>query len=306
MKSKYQIFIIKLFALFSLLIVIDFGTGKLLEYFFLKLKAGQNANVTYAINNAEEDLIIFGSSKANHNYDPSVFKDSLQISTFNAGIDGQTILYHFGVLKCVLARKAPKVIILDLHPDEFELDRGYDELSILLPYYYTHKEIQPVINLRGKFEKYKVLSGFYRFNSLPLKIISNSIKIQSEGVQGYIPLNKTWNKSMEEKTKITSQKGPDMVKIDIFKSFLKEAKNAGSTVIVCISPLFEKRKEISKSITIARKICQAQNVQLLDFSQDNYFFSHPENFSDPSHLSAQGAEIYSKFIAHITKEIINK
>ncbi|MGH2649255.1 MAG: hypothetical protein ACRDE8_16865, partial [Ginsengibacter sp.] len=79
-KSKnkvYQKFIIKLFVLFITIIFLDFAIGSLLSSFYFKQKSGFLYRTTYAIEKTNEDVIIFGSSTATHDYYPGVFKERL-------------------------------------------------------------------------------------------------------------------------------------------------------------------------------------------------------------------------------------
>jgi hypothetical protein len=70
-----------------------------------------------------------------------------------------------------------------------------DELSILLPYYRNHPEIQSIVNKRSKWEWVKTYSSLYCYNSLALQIIFNNISNRRDAneTNGYVPLTKKEN-----------------------------------------------------------------------------------------------------------------
>ena len=100
----------------------------------------------------------------------------MKLSFYNAGRDGNFMFYHLAVLKGVLNRYSPKIVILDFVAEEFAQNQySYDRLSSLLPYYKSHPEMRSIINLKSKYEKIKLLSQIYPYNSLMLTIaVGNS------------------------------------------------------------------------------------------------------------------------------------
>jgi hypothetical protein len=299
MKTGLLKFLKKMLLFVAILFLVDRAAGAILGHFFHKISSTEAARISYAVNEAREDVIIFGSSRANHHYVPTVFEDSMHLACFNAGIDGEFIVYHDCVLKCILKRTAPKVIILDVNPDEFSTKRNeevYSELGLLLPYYNSHEEIDSLVNLKSKAEKYKVYSDMYRYNSLLSTIaINNIMKKKDTSIHGYCPLYRKINGPQTE-LDISGDTELDSLKLTVFKSFIKEAQAAGSKLYIFISPSYLKRNAIPNTITSASRICQDNHVPFFDFSRDTLFVTHPEYFSDASHLNDEGARLYSKMV----------
>jgi hypothetical protein len=270
------------------------------------MKSTEQSRITYAVEKADEDLIILGSSRANHHYIPTVLKDSLNISVYNAGCDGQFILYDFCILNRVLARKKTKIVILDMLPWEFQSGKGYDQLSVLLPYYYLDTSIREIVNLRSKFEKFKAISSLYRYNSQISTIISNNIFPKNNLFQsGYLPLSHKWTMPIEIGDASGRQAMDlDTVKLRVFRSFLDLAKDNGVKVFVFVSPLFIKNRDVPVSVELGRRICADYKIPFLDFSAKAFFMNHPELFNDPYHLNNSGAEIYSSLVAKEIKSSI--
>ncbi len=295
------IFFKKTITLLVLLIIMDIVFGKLLEYFFFKMKTGQTARTTYVIREATEKLIIFGSSRATHHYVSDILEDSLQVSTYNAGRDGEGMLYSYAIFKNMELRSKPSVIILDLRIGEFDRsDDDYTKLSVLLPYYNYSKDIRTIVNLRSSTEPFKTMSYLYRYNSLFLTIVLNNIIYRADSDRkGYIPLYKTLSPSFKAIPVIEKKIELDTTKINIFKSFIKAAKNANCKIFVFVSPSLQKTN--SASIKIGEQICNQEDVTFINLSQSSYFMIHPEYFQDESHLNNNGAEIYTRMVYTIIR-----
>ena len=61
------------------------------------------------------------------------------------------------MLKGVLKRYSPKIIILDIVNKEFQKNAdSYEKISPLLPYYNSHPEIRSIVQLRSRYEKHKL------------------------------------------------------------------------------------------------------------------------------------------------------
>ena len=135
-KNPYQYFLLKSVVLFTIVFVLDYSFGNLLRYFYFKQESGLQYRTTYSIEKTTADILIFGSSRANHHYYPNVFENRMKQSCYNVGRDGNSVLYHSAVLKGVLKRYSPKIVILDIVYGEFRQNQdSYDRLSSLLPYY---------------------------------------------------------------------------------------------------------------------------------------------------------------------------
>jgi hypothetical protein len=280
----------------------DFLLGKVLRYFYFKQESGLLYRTTYAMEVTHSDALIFGSSRANHHYHPTVMEQQLGMSTYNTGRDGNFILYNTAVLKSILKRYTPKVILLDLDVYTFnESPENYDRLSSLLPYYKTHEEIRDIVELKSPFEKIKLQSGVYPFNSLVFKIAVGNTemnKARKASLNGYVALTATHKKDIQEyniEEKIDSQ----LVKS--FTSFITSAKAAGSKVYVVVSPIYYQYKR-SQTIELARSICQNNGVAFWDYSRDTTLQQHRDWFADRVHLNDEGAQYFTKIIAEKIKQ----
>jgi hypothetical protein len=282
----------------AVVFLLDFAIGRTLRHFYFKERSGVHYRTTYAIDSTTADFLIFGASRATHHYVPGVFEDSLKQTYYNTGKDGTGMIYQIALLESILKRHIPKEIVLDFSGD-FKKDPGeYDKLSALLPYYNTHEQIKPIVELRSPFEKIKLLSQIYPYNSQPLTIAVGNLEInKTRGVdnKGYIPLYNQWPNKIDSVNN-HSIYPVDSVKVNVFRTFITKARNAGIRVFVIYSPVFGKFN-LTQEINICSKVCAEENIPFWDFSNDPLFLNDVSLFQDEIHLNNKGAELFSKIVA---------
>jgi len=290
----------KLLLFLIILLFCDFIVGNILRYFYFKQESGLQYRTTYSIENTKADVIILGSSRANHHYHSEVFEKRLKMTCYNAGRDGNSLFYHYAVLKGILTRYSPKIVILDFIYGEFRADQSdYEKLSILLPYYKNHPEIRSIVDLQGYKVKLKIISSIYPFNSSLLTILIGNTeynKKRKEDVKGYIPLQKVWKEPLKKDIESIKRYKTDSIKVNIFKSLIEDCKKAKVKLFVICSPIFVKYDNQDQSVQLAKDIANHENIVFLDFSQASIFLQNPSYFQDPGHLNDDGAKVFSNML----------
>jgi hypothetical protein len=294
--NVYLIFIIKLLGLFIFVAFLDFIIGTLLSTFYFKQESGVEYRTTFSLEKTTADVLIFGSSTANHNYLPETFQKRLKMSTYVVGRDGNSILYDFAVLKVILTRYSPKMLLLDFDLQEFTNDKDdYDKLSSLLPYYEKHPEVRSIVDLKSPFEKYKLLSEIYPYNSSIFTIAVGNTEFNKKrrrDLNGYIPLTNVWNEAIKDGSTFLNY-ALDTNKINIYKSFIENCIDAKIRLYIICSPLFIKPDYTSNSVVIGKKIADKYNIRFINYSKDSSILNNPKLFADISHLNNEGARVYS-------------
>lgn len=295
-KNHLGYFLAKLFILFFIVFILDYSIGNILSYYYFKQQRGSQYLTTYAAEKTKAEVLIFGSSRANHHYRPDIFENGFNLSFFNAGRDGNFLFYHYAILKAVLKRYTPKMVILDFMYGEFSKNKdSYDRISTLLPYYKTHPEMRSVIELKSPFEKIKMLSSIYPNNSSLLIIAGGNAlfsKKKRKDNQGYVPLSETWNEPIKNGL-ATYNYEIDSTKIKIYESFIHDCVTSKVKLYIICSPYFLKSNFTDYSVRIARDIAQKNNVMFFDYSLDSAFTDNSKLFADPEHLNDRGATIFS-------------
>ncbi len=304
MKEPIRQFIFKALFFIALILLLDTGIGGLLNHFYFTQKAGDDYRATYAIENAREQVIILGASRASHQYLPEIIEKRLKMSCFNTGRDGASIFYSYGILKALSSRYRPELIILDFSRDFEKKQNSYDRLAMLAPYYHRHPEIKPIIEIRSKYEKFKMYSGIYPFNSYLFSIAQRNTNYNIENlkdVKGYTPLFRKWNRPADNDSSFLKY-DIDSSKVEIYKSIIKECNGSRVNLVIVAAPFFNNAKTEDISTKLAKQIAVQYHVPFFDFSKDSSFRNKPEYFADISHLNDEGAR---KFTNLVLDSIIN-
>lgn len=295
-KKNYQYLLLKIGAFMILAFVFDLLIGNLLKHFYFKQTSGWEYRTKYSIEDTKADILIFGASRAQQQYNPIYFEERLNQSCYNVGRDGEPIFYHYGVLKAVLKRYTPKMIILDIENGVFRERRdSYDRIAVLLPFYKNHPEMHSIIELRGPFEKYKLCSQIYPYNSLLFKIATGNSEMnkkRNKDINGYVPLSRSMNKPINT-VDFSKKYGMDTAKINIYRSFIKDCKDANIELYIVCSPYFFNAVGHDSSMSIAKEIANDNNIDFIDFSKEKEFLNNSRLFDDTVHINIAGSKIFS-------------
>jgi hypothetical protein len=291
--------LIRVVAFLLLLFVLDIAVGNILRKAYFSQKYGVLSRITYAIDKTKAEGLVMGSSRASHHFITDSLTSFKKLPFYNMGKDGQSIFYHYAMLKCVLERYTPKIIVLDLLNDElYNKSESYDRLSELLPYCRDHAALSFVEPLRGPFEKYKMTSQIYPFNSLLISIASGNSSISKNRFvehNGYLPLFGEFQGELEE-SQPTIEKEIDPHKLAIYNLFIKDCKAHKIKLYITISPYLKLLPENS-STKLIENIARKNDVPFYNFSNDGHFVQHRKFFWDPGHLNNEGALLFTKLIS---------
>lgn len=299
----------KLLILVIAMFVLDRAVGALLAHFFFTKKNGFDARANYIINKATDDVLIFGSSRASEHYNSTVLQDSLHVSVFNAGRDLSYILYHYALLESALKRYSPKLVVLDTRPNEFVIFKAHedlDRLNVLLPFYDSHPEIRNIVLLRDEFEKYKLWSKMYPYNSLILSELVELLPIarykKDDSDRGYIAKTGRWTGPKPDYT-VDDKVNP--VAAAYYKKFILLCKAKKIKLVLVYSPINQKlNTATNKNIAFARQTAKQYHVPLISYLDDPEF-NNPAYFIDGLHLNREGSTLFSKRIAGQLRAVLN-
>ncbi|MGI9550952.1 MAG: hypothetical protein ACR2MT_07125 [Aurantibacter sp.] len=262
------------------------GVGKLNHYLTVKDDA---------------DLLVFGSSRANHHIDPG----KISKNGFNMGMDGQFIGYHSTMIK-MLPKKRKQIVLLHLDPDKLfdSLYKGWD-VSTLMAKYHQNELIKQEIDKAGKASWLNHFFWSLDYTNKVLATLYNYIspKYDYKLYDGYDPLalNKA-QKAMRNKVlkNTMGESCPDKwQKNEVFIRYLSDIKTFcqenGKELIVFTSPIYR------DYCTIDNKKLRALLVDLkipyLDHTNLFYDNSSLDLWKDNKHLSNLGAELFTEQLA---------
>lgn len=295
-----KIFILKFLMIFFLILILDRGIARIMHYYYFRQKSGVGYLTTYSIDSTRADILVFGSSRANHSYVPEIFERRLGSSFYNTGRDGTYIIHNYAVFKSIILRYIPKMVIFDVRPEDVGYSvREYDMLSLLLPYYKTNPAIREIVDFKSPMEKIKRVSELYTYNSLIFQIAAGNLDSNSERVpalKGYVPLFR----KMDEAVIDTSAKVRvhiDELKLKLLGDMVQTCRERNIRLVFANSPTWRINRpgEFEKTWN---EFCSRNSVNYLDISNVKDFIDHPEYFSDVYHLNDSGARQFSEFLVN--------
>jgi hypothetical protein len=280
--------------------------GSVLEFLFFKQKTGPNYQIIESITTNRADLVVLGNSRAQHHYNPRIISKKTGFSSVNAGLNGGYGVYlpTFQVDE-ISNNYKPKAIIVEIDPNALGFWKGnYDRLTVLLPFIDRYPNAIDYILLRDNYQKVKLYSKSYRYNSLIYNELMYSLFANKfNHVKSFIPISKKLSSkdSIASVNKIRNMSSPttDINMELILKKLINIAKYKNIKLIFVNSPIYNNTLNDNYSIA-GKKAIQIMNdnkISFWDYSNDTSFFNKYYLFSDRLHLNNKGAELYSNIIA---------
>lgn len=304
--------VIKIVVFIFIVAITDKGLGLILRKLYFSQTAGQNSSLNYVFSKCNADILIFGNSRAQHHYDSRIISAALKMSCYNAGQDGgHSILLPYALINVATERFSPKIIILEFFTEGIVHYPGdYDRLSILLPYYKEYPEIRSIILLHSPYERIKLMSSIYPFNSDIINIIgfnTNTGEARKNDFEGYVPLKEVLNIDMLKpqpeivnQSEIRTQSVVDTNMVKALENIIRLCKGKNISLFIITSPVFhtvnEKQSPPSPVAELSLEIIHRSKVNYLDFSFNPTFIGHFEWFADKNHLNEAGSKVFSNML----------
>lgn len=249
-----------------------------------------------------KDVLVFGSSRAIHHYNPKILGDSLGLSCYNCGEDGMGIILSFGRLNALLKRYSPKVIVYDI---EISYDLAKDDNAKYLGklnLFYPDYDLESVFNDVSRTEKYKMISHLYRYNSQLADIFIQRISSSPEYARDatFYPLSGYL--SYEPESPKPYSIDVDSLKIKYLNMFISKCNENEIQLFFAVSPKYLIRHD--SELSTLKELCIQRNLPLLNHYNDTAFTIHNELFVDPVHLNSEGSEQYTKVISSEIKRYL--
>lgn len=297
-------FYITLFITVVAAVAIDVLIGVAGSWLTSSAKGGHTARHRYINCEMKDFVIVFGSSRALHHYDPRILADTLGMSAYNAGADGNGVLLSYMQLSNILDRYTPSVVLYDLY-GQYDFMNEPDKSKYLgweRAYYGSNAALDSVFHAVDAAERWKMLSSAYRYNSRLLQLLSDNISPRQSDIHGYQPMDETATVFREPAAWPSEEL--DDVKLEYIRRLAEKCRERGVTLVVAVSPYYFPPREEQLPARV-RKIFGAYDVPVLDHSRDTLFLGHGEYFSDSNHLNTRGAEKYTRRVATEVKTILH-
>lgn len=252
-----------------------------------------------------EEVVLMGTSRCNGHYVPSILRDSLGMSVFNAGVDGSDNIYsQYIALRLLLRHHTPKVVCLELESSFLEKeDDAFSTTSFFAPFVGTDAHADSIFRLAGTLWRYR-LSHLYRFNAKALPIITGQLRNywQNED-QGYIPNPEP--AVFPHLQQLSEAPQPvDSLKLQVLERFIGDCRERGITLVFTISPAFYTVQP--SHYAALRLVARRHAVPLFDYHTQGLYQEHPELFRDINHLWDRGARLYTSLFAGDLRRVLRR
>ena len=295
-------YILHILLFFAIVAVMDVCFGKAYDYMVSHAKGGSTKAEYDLLMKDKYDVVIMGSSRATHHYIPQIIEDSLGVTCYNAGADGNGIVLMYGRYKLITQRYNPKVILYDVEPafdinENSEDDNNRRYLASLKEYFFE-PGIKEIFTDVSWAEGVKNYSGLFRYNGKYFNIARDFTTTQPHSAKGYLPLQGEMSKEPEEKE--NPERTLDSLKRRCVKELATDAKSRGIEFIFIASPKYGAESATVQSV---KDIAEDVGVPFWDYTEDARFQKW-EYFKEPMHLNDKGAREYTKRLAEEMKVFI--
>lgn len=280
-------------------LIIDFCFGLIMKSTLASTTKGDWGRRNYIVNSTNEDLLIFGASRAIHHYDTKILSDSLKMSCYNCGDDGMGILVHLPRFKRILQRYRPKVVVYEVGTSyDFMIGDNTAFLKPLRPYsndVYVKEAIRDIDDT----ELLKLHSNLYKYNSSFIEMFVQCYSHNPTTAKDYTyaPLMSTMDYELEPT--VFERENVDSIKYKYLREFVDLCQSHGIKMFFTASPWYKMNE--SDVFAPIYEICQDKGVIFLNYNFDKSFNNHNKYFHDALHMNQYGAEKFSSLIAHEIK-----
>ena len=288
-------------AIIVIIAIFDIAVGAVSKKLILNVPdVGVNqTNAVQAMFKRDADVLILGPSSANHHYNCKIIEDSLHLTAYNAGRDGQNIVYAAMVLTANVERHVPKIVILDM--SSVMLDGDWNShLSDMYCYYGICSKVDSIIkDVSSWQDKFKLHLNLYRYNNTLPWIVNGYIAKTQADMNGYRPMP-VQNGEMKYSVS-NSHFTADSMDMRYLKLIVDICRNNQIDLKICSSPSLKVSK--GNFHTGMKMFCEQHQLTYWNWNGDTAYIHHPELFYDISHLNTVGADMFTK---ELVRRIENK
>jgi hypothetical protein len=278
--------------------------GLAMDYISPHVKGGGEAKRYHVCEKSDEDILMFGSSRMAHHYISKMIADSLGMTCYNCGEEGNGIIYCYGMFKKIIKRHTPKVIIYDVSDYDVRKDDHTKYIRLLKPHA-SDPDIREFIVQVSPNERLKLYSNLYRYNSTCISLLGGMVGMPvCEG--GFEPLSGT----MDYEPEVTPSKDKS-TEIDPFKEkclrqMIEVCLDKHIQLIFTLSPSYSGGESRSAYIISTKELCKEYGVPFVDCIGLANVSDHREYFKDTIHLNATGAKVFTDSLITRIRPFISK
>lgn len=281
-------------------LIVDLMFGALARYYTgnYTLKGDYRAS-DHLIKDPVDEFVVLGSSVALNGIDTKMLSDSLNLSAYNGGSNGQEFPYYLTLMEIIADKPGLKTVILGLKEVSLTNSGTGRRYNFLMPYYKSgHEGIDSRLEEGSDLDKILLKSSLYRFNTIWFRILLYTFYEPGVlGERGFvakdIPAVFPTRIINVENDPVTEERDRE------FRRFVELCKDNGIRLIVCVPPRYETCEQPSKAEIYLKELAAHGDFELWFDAYSNPLTADSTMFYDHDHLNYNGAVEY-------TRQIINR
>jgi hypothetical protein len=289
---------------FVLIIIVD----NLIGFAFDRLVEIQKANLYYDIEWVKKnkpDILIFGTSKAKHNYIPQVITGDLHYTCYNLGQDGSNVIYHYTLIKYILSIYSPKLIIYDVAGQELDIKMANAyRYNQLLPIIKNDNEIINLIENQDKYIRIRLASKIYPYNGKIHTLIRNTFSFGKEDNSSY-GYRAIYGSNIDQiyksgETKyVYREENEQLILKEAFTRSINLVKHKNIKLLLINSPQWNNLDgslyfPFSNSMN---QIIESHGYNVIYINKENFeILNEKALYKDLAHLNENGSKIFSVLV----------
>ena len=207
---------------------------------------GDYETLDYLLRETDDSILVLGSSVAQNSFNTARISDSLNMTAYNGGANGQTFPFYLTLLKEITRQHHINTVILAITAPNL-VDSGIgSRYNLLAPYYgMGYSAVDSGMESKSKIEKILLKSNLYRYNTIWWRIllynfVSSGTRHEagyvSKGIPAYFPKRE----KIPEDNLITEERAAQL------SEFAGICRQHGVRLIVVLTPRYQEVPETTK------------------------------------------------------------
>ena len=279
--------------------VVDRAVAALGNWMFMHTNGRFDSGLRTIVKEQTAELLTMGSSRTNHHYAPKVLEDSLGMTVYNCGNDGQYDIYaHYAVLNLILQRYTPKVVVLEVHDHIFDTNNMATWKNFI-----GENEVVDSLFRQAKIYNLYTNVQSYTYNTAWVRLLAGMV-LNNSGTsqQGYFPLDNTVDPHLKLAKRDQYEESAEGA--DCLRRFIGLCKQRGIRLILCDSPFYDQvPRDYHRQVA---QIAAEESIPFLNYRAEGLWRDDPTKWKDASHLTGDASIEYSRRFAHDIRQFLAK
>jgi hypothetical protein len=248
------------------------------------------------LNEDSAEILIIGGSRAMFCYKPSIIRDSLGMSVYDAGLDGAGVIGQYLSVKNALQNGRLKVVIFDLGDFQMSYKWNQDKISAYYPFYWVDKNVKELVDDCKPNAKWLLVSALYQYNSCWHDIVRSFFQKKNHD-RGYEELpytGKEWKPEYWDEKDVAFV--PDSWAEKYLDKIVDLCKDNNVKLVITMAPGLG--SGFRSSALYLSDYCAKHEVPFWDFTELEELHHDSKLFRDYNHINSEGVKIFTPILAH--------